>query len=291
MFMMSLSLCHTVFTKEIPSENSNDPIIIYQEASSPDELSLVSAARIFGYKFMKREIGNQVFLKINNKLNSFKITHILEYSSDRKRMSVIVKSPDGKIYLFSKGADSVMKNLITQNLSLIKTTEKFVSYFANSGLRTLMIAYKELSETEIEKFDKQYQIERNKDNHIKMNELFQNMEKGLYLLGSTGIEDQLQDNIADTLNSFIDIGIKMWVLTGDKVETAISVAFSCNLLTKDFEIMQFKEELEEEELEKQLDRFIDNENHDVNKKIGLIICSDELALMLGNSRLRKKVKI
>ena len=97
------------------------------QASSPDELALVSGARYFNYLFIKREVGNVIKLKIRNKIEYYTITHILEYTSDRKRMSVIAKTEDNKYILFSKGADSVIKKLITLNRDIIQTTNKYVN--------------------------------------------------------------------------------------------------------------------------------------------------------------------
>jgi|LauGreDrversion4_2_1035121.scaffolds.fasta_scaffold104817_3 magnesium-transporting ATPase (P-type) len=280
--MLCLSLCHSVFTKDI--HNSNNKRILYQ-ASSPDELSLVSAARYFGFKFTRREIGNKIILSINNKSSEYIVTHILEFTCERKRMSVVVKCPEGKIYLFCKGADSMIRQLITGNSSLLGRTEEIVTEFANSGLRTLMIAYKELTIKEYEDFDKNYQTERNKDNK-DLNHVYDSIENSLILLGSTGIEDQLQDEVAETIYSFIDIGIKVWVLTGDKIGTAMSIAHSCNLLKKDSEILEIKEPINEKELDNSLNNYIDIVTKKREKKnYGLVICSNELAFIISNKRL------
>lgn len=286
LFMLCLSLCHSVFTKEI--EKEKDKSIQYQ-ASSPDELSLVSAARYFGFTFVKREISNEIILKIKNQTFHYSITHILEYTSERKRMSVIIKSPEGKIYLLCKGADSIVAKLVTKNPSMLKTTEDYITAFANSGLRTLMVAYKELDVKEYLEFDIKYEEEFNNDCK-NIDHLYDSIEKGLFVLGSTGIEDLLQDNVGETLFNFIDIGIKIWVLTGDKVGTAISIAHSCNLLTKDFEILQFKEEISERELDTILNNHIDKVSMKNGTKLyGLVVCSNELTKILANKRLAKLV--
>jgi magnesium-transporting ATPase (P-type) len=283
--MLCLSICHSVFTKE--PETENEKTILYQ-ASSPDELSLVSASRYFGFTFMKREIGDEVIIRIKNENLTYKVTHILEYSSERKRMSVIVKTPEGKIYLLCKGADSIVKQIISQNPSMVSTTEDFLTGFANAGLRTLMIAYKELNQNEYQEFDKKYQLERNNDNK-SINELYDSIEKDLYLLGSTGIEDQLQEDLAKTLYSFIEIDIKIWVLTGDKVGTAISIAYSCNLLTRDFDIIEFKEDSTGREIEMSMQNFLEKVKQNGTKKLGLVICSGELSKILANKTLTTMV--
>lgn len=281
-FMLCLSICHSVFTKDI--QNNNNKNILYQ-ASSPDELSLVSAARFFGFKFIKREVGNKLILKINNIFSEYIVTHILEFTSDRKRMSVIVKCPEGRIYLFCKGADSIIKQLISEKINLITRTEEYVKEFANFGLRTLMIAYKELQLKEYEEFDRIYQTEINKDNK-NLNHVYDSIETSLNLLGSTGIEDQLQDEVENTIYSFVEIGIKLWVLTGDKVGTAISIARSCNLFTKETEILEVKENISEIEIENNLNNFNDiiSSKNEINN-YGLVICSIELTKIISNKKL------
>ena len=82
------------------------------------------------------------------------------------------------------------------------------------------------------------------------------MERNLQLLGSTGINDELQDDLEDTLDYFIKTGIKVWVLTGDKFDTAKSIAFSCKLITQDFKIFEFEEFLNEKKISVYLDNFL-----------------------------------
>ena len=111
------------------------------------------------------------------------------------------------------------------------------------------------------------------------------------MLGSTAIDDQLQDNVAECLASFIKTGIKVWVLTGDKVDTAKSIAFSCKLLTFDFEIFEFEEQSSYEKIKRNLDEFHRKIDFgEVNKKYGLIISSEELTLVT-KSDLIERVKI
>jgi len=68
-----------------------------------------------------------------------------------------------------------------------------------------------------------------------MEVLQEEIEQGLSLIGATAIEDKLQDEVGSTIDFLKKAGIKVWVLTGDKIETAINIGFSCNLLNKDLE--------------------------------------------------------
>lgn len=131
--------------------------LVYQ-ASSPDESALVNAARYFGHVFTGRDINDNILLEINGQKIQYKLLNILEYSSDRKRMSVIVRCPDNKIRIFIKGADSIIRPRITQNKELLEYTDDCLLDFAKEGLRTLMIAYREVDDNEYERWNIQLEV-------------------------------------------------------------------------------------------------------------------------------------
>ncbi len=283
--MLCLALCHTAFTEEKGEE------IIYQ-ASSPDEMALISAARYYKYIFLKREVGNKMIIEIQGKKYEYNISHILEYTSERKRMSVIVHCPDGKIRVYAKGADSIIKDRIGVNREQIEITDGHLHQFAKKGLRTLAIAYREVSLEEYGKFEDEYN--KTIDHYDKDNlmpKVFNLVENNFYLLGATAIDDKLQDNVGACLESFIKTGIKVWVLTGDKVDTAKSIAFSCKLLTHEFIILEYPEKATNEELKMITDEFIRkvNTKEKENRKFCLVMASDEIAKMMQSKKLTNKV--
>ena len=195
-------------------------------------MALINAARYYKYIFIKRELGNKIILEINGDKIEYEVSHILEYSSERKRMSVVVHCPDGRIRLFAKGADSVINERVSMNKEQIIITDNHLHQFAKNGLRTLAIAYRELTTEEYQIFEDEYnKAIENLQKEFLMPKVFESIENNLTLLGATAIEDKLQDNVGECLECFIKTGIKVWVLTGDKVETAKSIAFSCKLLT------------------------------------------------------------
>ena len=284
-YLLCLSICHTAFTEE------KDSRIVYQ-ASSPDEMALISAARYYKYIFLKREIGNKMIIEINGKKIEYEVSHILEYTSERKRMSVIVHCPDGKIRLYAKGADSVIKERISINKEQIGITDNHLHQFAKKGLRTLAIAYKELSPQEYSNFETEYN--RAIDHYDKeklIPKVFDSIENNLYLLGATAIDDKLQDNVGACLESFIKTGIKVWVLTGDKVDTAKSIAFSCKLLTHEFIILEYPEKATHDELKVITDDYLKKVDELENKKFCLVMASDEITKMMQSKKLTNKVFI
>lgn len=260
LFLLCLATCHTVITDSKEINN-----VVYQ-SSSPDEMALINAARYYKYFFTGRDIHNNLFLEINGNKQTYRLLNLLEYSSERKRMSVILKCPDNKIRLFIKGADSAIRERISQNRDLIKDSDTHLLHFAQKGLRTLMIAYKELSLREYEDWSDDYRNAMNnpleKDNLLP--QVFDQIERGLCLLGSTAIEDQLQDNVDEVLSSFIETGIKVWVLTGDKTDTAKSIAFSSRLITHEFHIFEFKDRSKTGEIREQIMEFMKKTLSDKN---------------------------
>ena len=150
-------------------------------------------------------------------------------------MSVIVKEESGAIRLICKGADSIVAGILSResrDSGLFKTTQDAVDHYANEGLRTLFVAEREIDESEflpwIEEVRKAKLLTAGRDKALE--DLNNQIEHGLTLTGSTAIEDRLQDEVADTIRFMKRTGIKVWVLTGDKIGTAINIGLSAGLL-------------------------------------------------------------
>lgn len=218
------SVVDNVTWNSIINENGNK--IDYQ-ASSPDEKALVEVAERFDITFLGEE-GNDLVLKVGEHTEMYERLQIIEFTSERKRMSVILRDRDGKIWLFCKGAESSVFPLCT-NYSCVQETDRDINIFANKGLRTLAIAYREVPEEEYERVAEAIKRLDGKsaESLQQVTQQYRALERHLTLIGATGVEDCLQDNVADTLASLRAAGVKTWVLTGDKVETAINVAQSC----------------------------------------------------------------
>ena len=261
-FLTLLAVCHTVIPERIreidPKKESVPPpdAIVYQ-ASSPDEAALVSGAGKLGFYFHTRR-PKSVQITVDGMLQEYEILNICEFNSTRKRMSAVVRCPDGKIKIYTKGADTVIFERLKRDPSLsasdpesLKTynphyepTVKHLEDFATEGLRTLCIAMRDIEPKEYEEWVKIYEkaattINNRQDELDKAAEL---IEKDLFLLGATAIEDRLQDGVPDTIYTLAKAGVKIWVLTGDRQETAINIGFSCKLLTEDMNLIIVSEE-------------------------------------------------
>lgn len=227
-FFETLSLCHTV-------EITHHRGIYSYNASSPDEKALVEACKELGITFTEEmfdEYANETILNIMwschdpDELRKYKRLHVLEFDSDRKRMSVIVKKPDGTIWVMCKGADSSLLSICTSGPC--EETAEHVNEFAMEGLRTLLVGVRELSEEELEAFATALRTSQKaaKDMERLKIEAFKMVESGLTLLGAVAIEDQLQPGVKTTLTALRQAGIRIWVLTGDKKETAVNISYS-----------------------------------------------------------------
>ncbi|ELK09042.1 Putative phospholipid-transporting ATPase FetA [Pteropus alecto] len=225
LFFLSLSLCHTVMSEEKVEGN-----LVYQ-AQSPDEGALVTAARNFGFVFRCRTSEIIVVVEMG-KTKVYQLLAILDFSNVRKRMSVIVRTPEDRVMLFCKGADTILCQLLHPSCrSLRDVTLEHLDDFASEGLRTLMVAYRELDNSFFHAWSKKHSEAclslENREN--KISSVYEEIEKDLMLIGATAIEDKLQDGVPETIITLNKAKIKMWVLTGDKQETAVNIAFACNI--------------------------------------------------------------
>uniref|UniRef100_A0A8D0SEU0 Phospholipid-transporting ATPase n=1 Tax=Sus scrofa TaxID=9823 RepID=A0A8D0SEU0_PIG len=224
-FLFLLSVCHTV----VPERDGNN--ISYQ-ASSPDEAALVKGAKKLGFVFTART-PYSVTIEAMGEEFTFQILNVLEFSSNRKRMSVIVRTPTGQLRLYCKGADSVIYERLSEDSLFVKETLTHLESFAREGLRTLCIAYIDLTELEYQQWLAMYEEVCTvvQDRAQSLEHCYDTIEKKFLLLGATAIEDRLQARVPETIANLLKANIRIWLLTGDKEETAVNIAYSCKLLS------------------------------------------------------------
>ncbi|RXW15132.1 hypothetical protein EST38_g10722 [Candolleomyces aberdarensis] len=235
-FLTLLSVCHTV----IPE--IKDGKMVYQ-ASSPDEAALVAGAELLGFKFHTRK-PKSVYVEILGETLEFEILNVCEFNSTRKRMSTVVRAPDGKIKLYTKGADTVILERLSKNQPFTEKTLAHLEEYATEGLRTLCIAYRDIPEQEYRQWSAIYDQAAQTINGRgdALDSAAELIEKDLFLLGATAIEDKLQDGVPDTIHTLQMAGIKVWVLTGDRQETAINIGMSCRLISESMNLVIVNEE-------------------------------------------------
>ena len=211
--------------------------------TSLDDLELVRTASEQGYKLIEASVNGKT-IEINGKNYYYEILQVLGFSSERKRMSIIVKYRN-EIILYIKGADSEISkrlsksNIKSDNYDIISNG---LIEFSKQGLRTLMIAYRKIKNEDYNLWrNKLYEEEINiEKNYTLHDRLYDIIENNLILLGGTVVEDKLQDNVPQTIKELKTAGIKIWILTGDKLDTAESIGYNCNLLSKNQKIFVLK---------------------------------------------------
>ncbi|GEQ69327.1 hypothetical protein JCM33374_g2998 [Metschnikowia sp. JCM 33374] len=324
-FFLALALCHSVLVEDDPK----DPRKSLLKAQSPDESALVGTARSLGFVFSDKTKRGYV-VRVQGQKREYQVLNTLEFNSTRKRMSAIVKLPsdddsqEPKIILYCKGADSIIYSRLSETNNkkgFLDETSRHLEEYATEGLRTLCISKRELTWSQYQAWNKKY-LEASSsltDRDARVEAVADSIERELVLLGGTAIEDRLQDGVPESIATLGNAGIKLWVLTGDKVETAINIGFSCNLLGNDMDLLVLKTEISKDEAKKHdiykddneetvIEKLIDGylkehfsmtgsyeeleqakEDHSApNEKFGVVIDGDALKLALGHPEIQRK---
>ncbi|XP_077345742.1 phospholipid-transporting ATPase IG isoform X1 [Lithobates pipiens] len=256
LFLRALCLCHTVQIKE---ESQTDGPVSRSEnkcayiSSSPDEIALVAGAKKYGFTFMGTENEFMKVINKNNEMELYQLLHVLNFDPVRRRMSVLVKADTGQIFLFCKGADSsVFNRVVREDVERVKV---HVEQNALDGYRTLCVAFKEFTQEEYDKMNKQLNDAKMalQDREEKLARVFDDIEDDMHLLGATAVEDRLQEQAAETIEALHAAGMKVWVLTGDKMETAKSTCYACRLFQNNTELLELTTK-NVEEFERKEDR-------------------------------------
>jgi phospholipid-transporting ATPase len=210
--ILALALCHSC--ERVVEEFTGS---IRNQSSSPDEAALVAAAAEAGIVFTGRPSAEEIELEeIGEQKRVFKLLHTIQFTSERRMMTVVVQSGEGDVFIFSKGADSSVIPKCTSGP--IDETIQTVQNFSVFGYRTLVVAMRRMSLSEW-----------NEGFGEKPDDAL--VETDLTLIGSTAVEDRLQSGVPETLRALRAAGIKVCMITGDKRETAINIAMSCGLIT------------------------------------------------------------
>jgi phospholipid-translocating ATPase len=243
--VLALALCHNVTPtmEEVDGRN----IVTYQ-ASSPDEIAIVRFTESVGLRLLHRDRESIVLesVETNQVVVRVKILDIFPFTSDSKRMGTIVSfstnstqpesyGEETDCWFYQKGADTVMSSIVSSNDWLDEETANM----AREGLRTLVVGRRKLSAKQYQEFATSYNEAslalHNRDTGMAA-VVKRHLEHDLELLGVTGVEDRLQRDVKPSLELLRNAGVKIWMLTGDKVETARCVAVSARLVARGQEI-------------------------------------------------------
>ena len=248
--LIALSVCHNV-TPSISEFNQ----ISYQ-ASSPDEIAIIEFCHLVHYSLAYRDM-NEIHIDLKGTTTIFKILNIFPFTSETKRMGIIVEF-NNTIMLYVKGADAVMKKLVNPTDWLEEETMNM----AREGLRVLAIASRVIDPKLYKTFKERYlAAQLSPDRNLQINKVFDFISTKMDLIGLTGVEDKLQDNVKHTLETLREAGIKIWMLTGDKIETAQTIAMSSRLCSRDQEMLAISKCTSPNDCIDQLRKIDDNNNY------------------------------
>ena len=237
--MTALMVCHNV----TPTNDDGDRIL---QAASPDEIALVKFAEARGY-FLEKRTNQEIEVRNPGGFQEKYFIHdCFPFTSERKRMGILVEDLiSGKFIFYLKGADTVFKERVS------KMDASFISEecenLAKDGLRTLVITQKVLTAEQYREWNEKYK-EAGKD-FKRRDELeekcIEELESKVDFQAITGVEDLLQEDIKYCIQQLRDAGIKVWMLTGDKLETAKCIAVATALKSNSqqfFELTDFTDE-------------------------------------------------
>nr|XP_037283702.1 probable phospholipid-transporting ATPase IIB isoform X3 [Rhipicephalus microplus] len=243
----AVALCHNVTPVYENGDSDSDEQAmaeLYQkqptyQASSPDEVALVTWTESVGLELVYRDLSSMKLRTPHGNILHYTILQTFPFTSERKRMGIVVKDEGtGEIFFFMKGADTVMSGIVQYNDWL----DEECGNMAREGLRTLVVAKKNLTEEQYQEFESRYNQAKVaiQDRSARTSAVIETLERDLELLCLTGVEDKLQDKVRPTLELLRNAGIKVWMLTGDKLETATSIAKSSRLVSRSQDVHIFE---------------------------------------------------
>ena len=259
-FILNMALNHDIVCENVKGE-------IKYQGTNPDEVTLVGAAKELGYCFagksgniltIKKKLYSQNSIYDNEEIKKYEVLLKIPFSSERQRSSIIVKElRNSQIKIYNKGSDTKIFEGINSYSrdNILEKTKEHVDNFARNGLRTLCYSFKKISENEFKNWSDKYneireylKINNNKENEFE--NIIKEIESNCFLLGATALEDQLQDDVKNDIQKFIDAGINFWMLTGDKMDTAESIGNSIKLFDSDTEVYKINGLNQEEIIER-----------------------------------------
>ncbi len=230
----ALAVCHNV------TPAFDEGVKVYQ-ASSPDEVALVKFAESLNMTLKSRNQEEMTIETPTGNTEEYRILAMFPFSSESKRMGILVRNlKQNRVIFYLKGADSIIQNKVKKVYKPVVQDE--CESLAREGLRTLVIAQKFLSEAEFLQWNEEFLkagvslVNR----HEKIRECAEKLEIDMDFLGVTGVEDKLQENVCSAIEAIRHAGIKVWMLTGDKVETAKCIAISAGIKASDQDIYEIK---------------------------------------------------
>ena len=252
-FLVCMAVCNSVE----PEEHEDGTVAFL--AQSPDEEALCDAARANGCCLTARTANAVTVRDGTGHEHTYEVLATMPFSSERRRMSVLVRRPDGTAVLYIKGADNVvLPRLSTGNNSgdaaQVAAAQEAAASCAARGLRVLVLASREVPAGMLA----QWQAEHARasraigERRERVAAVFDALERDLRLLGCTAVEDRLQTGVPAAVAALLRAGVQVWMITGDKRETAVNIARACRLVSRDALLTVLGSDITEENCDERL---------------------------------------
>jgi phospholipid-transporting ATPase len=261
-FLRCMTVCHTVVREKDGT----------YRAESPDELALIEGVGRFDCNLVERGTS-AISVNVLGQRKTYEILAVNAFNSDRKRMSILVRDAEaGEHLLFCKGADNIMMPLCNMTQAQVQAADKSLLDLANLGLRTLCIAQKKLSSDAAWAWMSSYRAAASSltDRAEKLAAAGAELEQGMEFLGLTAIEDRLQDEVPEVIADLAVAGIIVWMLTGDKEETAVNIGRSCNLVLPETKLLNLTKTRDAEEYNTRLKNIYDDVEANSHTSLGYV---------------------
>jgi len=233
----SMVLCNNV----TPVVDDQDETKITYQASSPDEVALVKFAETLNMRLVHRTDSEIKIKDSSDNFEEFEILANFPFSSDTKRMGIVLKNKKhGHIIYYLKGAENVMMKFVKKEY--VSYISENAENLATKGLRTLVLSQKIISQEDFDKWNGEYKeaLTSMENRQEKITQVVSKLENNMEFLCVTGVEDLLQDDVAMTIDNLRNAGMKVWMLTGDKVETATCISISAGIKAKNHKIFTIR---------------------------------------------------
>lgn len=278
LFFMAMAMCNDVLL-EVTEEG------IEINADSPDEVALVKGAGVAGYSLVGKK-GNVMTVSIDGNEEQWEVLRIIPFTSARKRMTSVIRKRggDGRLLVLMKGAD----NFVLERCSTSEHTqvvEHHLKLFAQTGLRTLCFGARWCTQESLAGWLKRYNdadLLPPEPREAAVEALAAELERDLRLVGSTAIEDKLQQGVPETILRFLTANIKVWVLTGDKMETAIEIARASSLILPTMRVYSIEGE-NAEQVASQLKKYNEEVEREGYDDLALVIDGKALTYIVGQT--------
>lgn len=235
----ALVMCHSCM-----AQKKNNSCQIKYSGQSPDEVAILKGLRSLGLDFLGDLADKRTYNSMTQGIFKFPKVLDMEFSSERAMQSIVFRDErTGLYFMYCKGSDTKIMSICNDAVPKLKAQAlKVADEFSRLGYRTLFYGFRYFTEEQWTSISSSYGKIKNKENGcMTMNEFCANLlETNVYFLGFVVIQDELQAEVSECIEKLRNAEIKLWVVTGDKFETAITISKSASVVSENENLVRLK---------------------------------------------------